>query len=338
MVVTRIGARALMSTTTLIGRGERAPDFALPRSDRQEVTRFYGLAGGRPTVLLFAGDAPRALIDLSTGLAAEHGHAVDVHTIVRGPVASTDAVFIDGEGKVHEAYGARDGRPIAVVLDANLRVVDHVVIDDADAATAAVGEAFVRPPADDGVPAPRLAPVLFIPDALAPSWCDRLIERWSSEGSVETGVETIVDGERAEATDVRRKRRRDHTVTDQQLLRELTQHIGARVFPELQKAFAFQAGGFEGFKIGCYTAQDRGHFEAHRDNLSAGTAHRRFGLTLNLNDDYEGGELRFPEYGPTRYRPEAGEALVFSGSHLHEVLPVERGQRFVLLSFVLARR
>jgi predicted 2-oxoglutarate/Fe(II)-dependent dioxygenase YbiX len=162
------------------------------------------------------------------------------------------------------------------------------------------------------------------------------MERWSTQGSVETGVETIVEGARAEATDVRRKRRRDHTVEDQQLLRELTRHIGDRVFPELQKAFAFAAGGFEGFKIGCYTAEDRGHFEAHRDNLSTATAHRRFGLTLNLNDDYDGGELRFPEYGPTRYRPAAGEALVFSGTHLHEVLPVERGRRFVLLSFVLA--
>jgi predicted 2-oxoglutarate/Fe(II)-dependent dioxygenase YbiX len=109
------------------------------------------------------------------------------------------------------------------------------------------------------------------------------------------------------------------------------------VFPELQKAFAFTAAGFEGFKIGCYDARDRGHFVAHRDNLSAGTAHRRFGLTVNLNDDYAGGELRFPEYGPTRYRPAAGEALVFSGSHLHEVLTVERGRRFALLSFVLDR-
>lgn len=327
-----------MTIPSLIGRGERAPDFALPRRDREEVTRFYGLAGGQPTILLFAGEHHGAVVGLPADLTARHGPDVDVHLIIRAPVATSDPVFIDVEGKVHEAYGAGDGQPVAIVLDPNLRVVAHVHIDaDADAAVMAIGEVLPVPAVDDGVPAPRLAPVLFVPDALAPSWCEQLIDRWSNEGSVETGVETIVDGERAEATDVRRKRRRDHTVTDQQLLRRLTQHIGARVFPELQKAFAFQAGGFEGFKIGCYTAEDRGHFEAHRDNLSAGTAHRRFGLTLNLNADYDGGELRFPEYGPTRYRPAAGEALVFSGSHLHEVLPVERGQRFVLLSFLLER-
>ena len=327
-----------MATTSLIGRGERAPDFALPRRDRQEVTRFYGLAGGRPTVLVLAGDDHRAAVDLAAHLAAVHGRDIDIHTVVRTPDEDADTAFVDAEGKVHEAYGAHESQAVAIVLDPNLRVVEHVAVDDPATAVEAISAATAVPSADDGAPAPRLAPVLFVPDALAPSWCEHLIERWSTEGSVETGVETIVDGERAEATDVRRKRRRDHTVTDQQLLRQLTQHIGARVFPELQKAFAFQAGGFEGFKIGCYTAEDRGHFEAHRDNLSAGTAHRRFGLTLNLNDDYDGGELRFPEYGPTRYRPATGEALVFSGSHLHEVLPVERGQRFVLLSFVLTRR
>src|SRR5215218_7840664 len=45
-----------------------------------------------------------------------------------------------------------------------------------------------------------------------------------------------------------------------------------------------------------------------RDNLSPATAHRRFALTLNLNDGYQGGQLRFPEYGPELYRPAPGAA------------------------------
>jgi len=55
---------------------------------------------------------------------------------------------------------------------------------------------------------------------------------------------------------------------------------------------------------------------------------------VNLNDGYEGGELHFPEYGPHLYRPEAGGAILFSCSLLHEVLPVTRGRRFTLLSFL----
>ena len=104
--------------------------------------------------------------------------------------------------------------------------------------------------------------------------------------------------------------------------------------PELSKAFAYRASRFEGFKIACYQASDRGFFSAHRDNLSPATAHRRFALTLNLNDGYQGGQLRFPEYGPERYRPAAGAGLLFSCSHLHEVLDVTAGRRFVLLSFL----
>jgi predicted 2-oxoglutarate/Fe(II)-dependent dioxygenase YbiX len=103
--------------------------------------------------------------------------------------------------------------------------------------------------------------------------------------------------------------------------------------PELSKAFAYRASRFEGCKIACYQASDRGFFSAHRDNLSPTTAHRRFALTLNLNDGYQGGQLRFPEYGPKLYRPAAGAALLFSCSHLHEVLDVTAGRRFVLLSF-----
>jgi predicted 2-oxoglutarate/Fe(II)-dependent dioxygenase YbiX len=322
---------------SLIGRGERGPDFALPRGNRDGPTRFYGLAGGRPVVLILTGGDGGAVADVVARLSAQHGDDLDVHVVARSATDAVGGAFHDPDAKVHEAYGATHDAPVAVVLDPNLRVVTSAPIRDVDTALATIGDAVPRSSPSDDIVAPRLAPVLFVPDALAAALRDELIERWSTEGSVETGVETVVEGERAEATDVRRKRRRDHTVTDRQLLRRLTQHIGARVFPELEKAFAFQAGAFEGFKIGCYTAEDRGHFEAHRDNLSAGTAHRRFGLTLNLNDDYAGGELRFPEYGPARYRPAAGEALVFSGSHLHEVLPVERGRRFVLLSFVLAR-
>jgi predicted 2-oxoglutarate/Fe(II)-dependent dioxygenase YbiX len=123
-------------------------------------------------------------------------------------------------------------------------------------------------------------------------------------------------------------------VQDPQRSRELAARIGRRVMPELSKAFAYRASRFEGFKIACYQASDRGFFRAHRDNLSPATAHRRFALTLNLNDGYQGGQLRFPEYGPELYRPAAGAALVFSCSHLHEVLAVTAGRRFVLLSFL----
>lgn len=320
----------------LIEVGHRAPDFALPRGAGQPV-RFYGVAGGRPTLLLFTGDGDGAVLRaLAAGL--PDGRDLDTVT-VRATATGGDATsddFLDEERRVHDAYGIGD-HPVVVLLDENLRVRLTAGMAEPDAVAAAI-TARLPAPSTDGEVAARQAPVLFVPRALAPDLRTELLERWATQGHELTGVETVVDGERAEATDVRRKRRRDHVVTDVALQRRLTQHIGSRVFPELQKAFAFAAGGFEGFKIGCYDEADAGHFEAHRDNLSTATEHRRFGLTLNLNDDYEGGELVFAEYGPTRYRPAAGEALLFSGSQLHEVRPVTRGRRFVLVSFVLEAR
>ena len=153
---------------------------------------------------------------------------------------------------------------------------------------------------------------------------------WEEEGSVETGVESSS----GDVLDASFKRRRDHTVRDAELLRELSSVVGRRVMPEVRKAFAFRATRFEGFKIGCYDASTGGFFRPHRDNLTPSTAHRVFALTLNLNDGYEGGQLRFPEYGNQLYRPDAGAALIFSCAHLHEVLDVTAGRRFVLLSFL----
>ncbi len=51
-------------------------------------------------------------------------------------------------------------------------------------------------------------------------------------------------------------------------------------------------------------------------------------LTINLNTP------EYPEYGPERYCPPAGGAIIFSCSLLHEAPPVTKGRRFTLLSFL----
>jgi predicted 2-oxoglutarate/Fe(II)-dependent dioxygenase YbiX len=172
--------------------------------------------------------------------------------------------------------------------------------------------------------------VLLLPRVLDAAYCERLIRVWEQEGAVDTGVARASN----DVLDASYKRRRDHTVGDPHLLRELSSVVGRRVLPEVHKAFAFRATRFEGFKIACYDAATGGFFRPHRDNLTPATRHRVFALTLNLNDGYEGGQLRFPEYGNQLYRPDPGAALVFSCAHLHEVLDVTAGRRFVLLSFL----
>ena len=84
--------------------------------------------------------------------------------------------------------------------------------------------------------------------------------------------------------------------------------------------------------MACYDAADHGHFRPHRDNTTSGTAHRRFAVSLFLNSgEYEGGFLRFPEYGPALSSAPLGGAVVFSCSVLREATPVTRGLRYMFL-------
>jgi predicted 2-oxoglutarate/Fe(II)-dependent dioxygenase YbiX len=111
--------------------------------------------------------------------------------------------------------------------------------------------------------------------------------------------------------------------------------IQRRVVPAIEQAFQFRATRMERYIVACYDAEHGGHFRAHRDNTTRGTAHRRFAVTINLNaEQYRGGELRFPEFGPRSYRAPSGGAVVFSCSLLHEVLPVTAGRRFAFLPFL----
>ena len=73
----------------------------------------------------------------------------------------------------------------------------------------------------------------------------------------------------------------------------------------------------------------------HRDNVEPSVAHRRFAVTINLNaQDYQGGELRFPEFSDQLYKPGSGAAVVFSCSLLHEVVGMREGSRFAILAFL----
>lgn len=317
----------------LIGRGERAPDFGLPRGPDGTRTRFYGMVGGTPAAVVLSGaDVDGAIAEGHRLRAVDPG--LDVHVIVHADATTHDQVFTDPTGGVHDAYGVAVDRPSATVVltDRNVRV-DRVV-DGGELDVDAL-DVDVTPPDRPRVRS-GFAPVLLVPGAVQPGLRHRLLAAFAAADPEPGAVETTADGRRDEALDHLRKRRRDMVIEDPDLLRTVTQHVGRRVIPEVARAFAFRADRFEGFKIGAYDEHDEGYFAAHRDNISPSTRHRRFGLSINLDDDFDGGQLRFPEYGPDLYSPAAGEALVFSGSLLHEVLLVSRGRRHVLLSFLFA--
>jgi len=130
------------------------------------------------------------------------------------------------------------------------------------------------------------------------------------------------------------KKRRDYTIEDQDLIRHLQGRIIRRINPEIEKVHFFTPTRMERYIVSCYAAEDGGHFRAHRDNTTKGTAHRRFAVSINLNSDFEGGEVSFPEYGPRSYKAPPGGAVVFSCPLLHAVSRVTRGRRYAFLPFL----
>lgn len=303
--------------------GDRFPDFVLPLSGRP--TRLYARVGGRPVVLVLSRcEAPQTSI-------TEIADRADVVVVTTGS-ASSDDHFVDKTGEVIDNHVPPENDSMTYVLDANLRVVGPPghgqALDDIEALleTIDLSDAPTR--------IRRQAPVLLVDRVLDAERCAFLMKLWERGGAIETGVEQSTGDGRGEVVSGALKSRQDHVVEDEKLIRLLTQSIGRKLLEEIERSFVYKPTRFEGFKIACYDAAASGFFHAHRDNLSPATAHRRLAVSLNLNDTFEGGELRFPEFSNDRYCPAAGSALVFSCAHLHEVLPVTSGRRFTLLTFL----
>ena len=179
------------------------------------------------------------------------------------------------------------------------------------------------------------APVLIVPRVFEPAFCRRLIALYDEQGGGESGFMRDVDGKTVGVLDAGHKRRKDAVIEDPGLQAAIRARLAARLLPDIQRAFQYQATRIERFIVACYEAADQGFFAAHRDNTTLGTAHRRFAVTINLNTgEYDGGELCFPEFGPRTYLAPAGGAVVFSCSMLHEARPVLRGQRYACLPFL----
>ena len=230
------------------------------------------------------------------------------------------------------AQGRVTYRPFWLVLDPQLRSVFSAPITQTRAVLDFIAAA---PDVADHAGAPLHAPVLILPRVFEPQLCRRLIDAYETAGGQESGFMRDVDGKTRLILDSAHKRRSDHDLTDPVLRQAAAGRIHGRLIPEVAKVFQFQATRMERYLVGCYDAAEGGHFRAHRDNTTAGTAHRRFAVTINLNaEDYEGGDLSFPEFGPRRYRAPTGGAVVFSCSLLHMVDPVTAGRRFAFLPFL----
>jgi predicted 2-oxoglutarate/Fe(II)-dependent dioxygenase YbiX len=243
--------------------------------------------------------------------------------------------FWDHDGALRGLFDACDGAgalvPRWVILDPSMRILGWAGLERSDEVLSIFAR-YGLPEDHAGVP--LHAPVLIAPRIFEPELCRKLIEVYRADGGSPSGVMRERNGKTYGALDDF-KRRADAVVEDPALLEAINTRLKRRLRPEVEKAFGWRATHVERYIVARYGADDGGYFRPHVDNRTPGTAHRKFACSINLNtDDYDGGALRFPEFGPRLYKPPTGGAVVFSCSLLHEAMPVTRGERFAYLPFL----
>jgi len=327
----------------LLTFGEAAPWFTAPTPSNPQFV--FDTAAGRYVLMVFLPkDDAAAAAEAVRRLAAQRGlfddRNLSAFIVVRDPTTAATAQdmqglywVLDTGGEVSRLYGVleADGteRPLWVLLDPTLRAIGRVTLPEGQKIFDMIPK--LRPPADHAG-APMHAPVLTAPRIFEPELCQRLIALHEADGGTFTGVMRD-QGARTVMVMDELKRRRDVLVEDEALQALLRDRLKRRLFPLVERGLGFTITHIERYVVSCYDAADGAVFHPHRDSTTQGTAHRRFACSINLNDGFAGGDLRFPEYGPRTYRPPLGGATVFSCALLHEATRVTEGRRYAFLPF-----
>jgi hypothetical protein len=304
---------------------------------------------GRWVVLAFADpcDRARAARELAPVLEAARADRDDrlvaLVVLAAAPDPSGDlarmsgpglAFIADPDGAIAERFGAR-GAPRTIVLDPMLRAIANIAWDhDGGHAQAVRGLLAGLPPVDQSCGVDLTAPALVVPRVFDFALCELLVGLYDQIGGEDSGFLFDQHGKTATLIDHRLKRRQDLVIAVPELRATLRDQIVRRLLPAVERYFQFAATRMDRYLVSCYDSAIGGHFFRHRDNVNAGAQHRRFAVSINLNGDYDGCDLVFPEFGRRCYRAPVAGAIVFSCGALHEVTPIRRGRRYAFLPFL----
>ena len=338
----------------LLDAGDTAPIVHAPDHTGNHASTGVDQLAGKPILLLFCPMLDEPSLIAIRALAAELAQVaqaalfaisrqgIEANAAVHDRLALPFAILADTRADIFKGYGVDPfpAEPSATLfmLDAGHRVARVLErMEPAALAAEALAELRRLGAARADVTLQAHPPVLVLPRMLSLEDCAFLAEIWRrnvpeypTDGFTNAGTrreagdfKVVHDGGYGCAV--------EYIVQDESLQRFIDGRLRRRLLPEIRKAF--QATGLqrEGYRIAGYEARAGGFLNPHRDDSIPTNVNRRFTMTVNLNaGDYEGGELRFREYGEQLYAVERGTAIVWSASLLHEVLPVAKGRRLVL--------
>lgn len=320
--------------------GDPAPTFSVPGVSNPRYV--LDTAAGRYLVLAVVPAGPavaRAVAAIEAVRAPFNDLHASAFVLIVGPDDQRDSrqdslpglrFLFDPDAAVAPLYDAVEAERW-VLIDPALHMIATVGPEGAPALLDRIAK--LPPPSHHGG-FEGMAPVLVTPRIFEPGFCDRLIELYRATGGEPSGFMREVDGVTTLMMNDQHKRRSDVLIEEDLLQKQVVARLNRRLIPQIEKAFNFKPTRIERYLVARYDADTGGFFRPHRDNTTKGTAHRRFAVSINLNSDYDGGDLRFPEFGDRTYRPPPGGACVFSCSVLHEATPVTRGERFAFLPFL----
>jgi predicted 2-oxoglutarate/Fe(II)-dependent dioxygenase YbiX len=331
-----------------LAAGDRAPFFygmGPAQAFRSSEDQF-----GRPAVMVLAGKLePAAAMPLINALSARAdafaGLDADVLVLVsaanlawlrvKRPSPMPDMIHCP-TSEAFEQAGVDAYGSVMLVVDRGQRIVARLETALPEDAVDAALAALAALPSDAPMTLSCPAPVLLVSNLFDRALCARLIETFDN-GPQTTGAMASVDleGRTVNRIDEAKKHRRDVELDPAGALHaHVLDLLDRRLLPEIRRAFHVEIAHIDRVLIARYD-ETGGYFRRHRDNTAPHVAYRQFALSVNLNAEaYDGGELMFPEYSSHRYSPPSGGGVVFSGSLLHEALPIRRGQRYVLLTFL----
>jgi peroxiredoxin len=309
----------------LLAAGDRMPDFVLP-DPKGTLRFFYQSVTGAPAVFFMAANtamqdqwdevkelAGQAAAILSAGadLFIVSNDGIESLEMVSKIVPEHAAWLADIKGVVNLGLRSAAQFPLSgtacFVLDSNQRIL-AARGNTAGQATWALG-VLQAMSSDEPQKLGQVAPILMLPAVLEPTDRSKLVEQISASGMAGGSA----------------------PIADKALGEHVTKILIRRIGPEVEKAFSFDDFTLEDLALRWddpASAADKGR--AINDPAVEG---RPFYLLVDLDAAaYSGGEISFPEFGPHRYQPGPGGAIVHAGTLLRELGLVTAGRRSLLVA------